>query len=282
MRGMYYVNKDIKTVNFGIPSYAQHHIVQKIMKNYECRQFLGLISKVGFEEESKLKESIFTSIESWLTRTPNPLYDALNVWDDIATSRIMYLDAYTKHIKGFKAELAQSKVADIRSLMYLQAANGAKEMALYDSSEKYLRKAVDECIDLHSCTPLIVDLKIKQYRTKYLNEDLELNINRLRKIEEVIKRQNTADANGHSPLNQTSKLALLRADIKQMVMEVVLHNFKEELIDSDDNNYFSEAMVKTHTIYQKVIDKGQEGNIDEDIITEAHMKFAMFANNLLS
>jgi len=35
MRGIYYIDKDIKNVNFGIPNHAQHYLVQKIMKNYE-------------------------------------------------------------------------------------------------------------------------------------------------------------------------------------------------------------------------------------------------------
>lgn len=145
MRGLYYINRNIKNTNFGVPTHAQHYIVQKIMKNYECRQFLSLITKIGHEDELKLKSSIFDSIESWLTRTPNPIYDPLNIWDDIATSRRIYLDAYSKHIKGFKEDLANNpKIADIKSLIYLQVAIGSKEMALYDSSEKYLRKAVDE------------------------------------------------------------------------------------------------------------------------------------------
>jgi hypothetical protein len=144
MRGLYYIDKDIKNVNFGIPTHAQHYLVQKIMKNYECRQFLNLINKAGFEENNKLKSSIFSSIESWLTRTPSPVFDPLNVWDDVVTSRVMYLDAYAKRVKGFEDDLAKHpKLSDVRSLIYLQAATGAKEMALYDSSEKYLRKAVD-------------------------------------------------------------------------------------------------------------------------------------------
>lgn len=283
MRGLYYIDKDIKNVNFGIPNHAQHYVVQKIMKNYECRQFLSLINKIGFEDDAKLKSSIFASIESWLTRSPNPVYDPLNVWDDIVTSRIMYLDAYTSKIKDFQKDLSEiPKIADIRSLVYLQAATGAKEMALYDSSEKYLRKAVDACIDLHSCTPLIVDLKIKQYRTKYLNEDLELNITRLNKIEEVIKRQKHSGDKVKNTLNHTSRLALLLGDIKQMVMEVVTHNLKEELIERDDKFFYSEAMEKTYKIYDKIIAKGEVKEIDEEILTEAHMKFALFADNILS
>jgi len=251
--------------------------------NLFYRQFLSLINKSGFEEESKLKSSIFSSIESWLTRTPNPVYDPLNVWDDIVTSRVMFVDAYSKHIKGFKEELAEKNhLADIKSLIYLQAANGAKEMALYDSSEKYLRKAVDEWINIHSWTSLIVDLKIRQYRTKYLNEDLDFNVARLKKIEEVIKHQRDANGDQKDVLSHTFRLALLLGDIKQMVMEVVMHNFKENTIQGDDKNYFSEAMDKTYKIYQKVIAKSESWEIKEEIATEAHMKFALFIDNILS
>mmetsp|Transcript_32053 Transcript_32053/g.31444 ORF Transcript_32053/g.31444 Transcript_32053/m.31444 type:complete len:284 (-) Transcript_32053:2858-3709(-) len=47
MRGFYYINRDIKALSFGVPSHAQHHMIQKLTKNFECRQFLELITKVG-------------------------------------------------------------------------------------------------------------------------------------------------------------------------------------------------------------------------------------------
>ena len=281
MRGLYYINKDIKSLNFGIPTYAQHYMIQKLMKNFECRQFLGLISKVGFEDEQNVNSKVFESIEGWLNRTPNPVYDSLSVWDDIVTSRIMYLDNYQNCIRDFDKELeANPKIADIRSLVYLQAAAGAKEMALYDSSEKYLRKAVDYCIDLQSCTPLIVDLKIKQYRTKYLNEELEQNIKRLVKIEEVVSKQKNAEGFDKNAINQASKLDLLTGDIKQMIMEVVIHNYKEKQIESDENNYYREAMLQTYKIYDSLLTQNEA--IDDEILTEASMKFALFADNILT
>jgi len=283
MRGLYYINKDIKTLNFGIPTYAQHYMIQKLMKNFECRQFLGQISKIGFEDEQKINSRIFSSIESWIERSPNPVYDPLKVWDDIVTSRIMYLDAYENNINGFKQQLADNpKISDIRSLVYLQAAAGAKEMALYDSSEKYLRKAVDECKDLQSCTPLIVDLKIKQYRTKYLNEELKSNVERLNKIEEVIKRQKNNDNNDQSSLHQGYKLDLLLGDIKQMIMEVVIHNIKEDLIEAGDEKFYHNAMEKTYQIYKEIVEQEDSEDIEGDILTEANMKFALFADNILS
>lgn len=145
MKGLYYIDKDLKNMDFGTSSHAQHHLVQKIMKNFECRQFLSIMKKIGFDDEAAIKKSIFNSIEGWMTRTPNVVYDPINIWDDIMTSRIMYLDSYGKHINGFTEELAENnRIADIKSLLYLQIANGAKEMALYDSSEKYLKRAVDE------------------------------------------------------------------------------------------------------------------------------------------
>ena len=145
MKGLYYIDKDLKNMDFGTSSHAQHHLVQKIKKNFECRQFLSIMKKIGFDDEAAIKKSIFNSIEGWMTRTPNVVYDPINIWDDIMTSRIMYLDSYGKHINGFTEELAENnRIADIKSLLYLQIANGAKEMALYDSSEKYLKRAVDE------------------------------------------------------------------------------------------------------------------------------------------
>jgi hypothetical protein len=121
-----------------------------------------------------------------------------------------------------------------------------------------------------------------QYRTYYLNEELDKNIVRLKKIEEVIKRQRHSGNESEHSINHTSRLALLLGDIKQMIMEVVLHNYKEEYIDKDNNNYYCEAMEKTHKIYEKIISKGEEKNIDEKLLTEAHMKFALFVDNILS
>lgn len=276
MKGLYYIDRDLKNMDFGSSSHAQHHLVQKIMKNFECRQFLSIIKKIGFEDEVTLKSNIINSIEGWLSRTPNVVYDPINIWDDIMTSRIIYLDTYTKHITGFSDDIkANPKIADIRSLLYLQTANGAKEMVLYDSCEKYLKFAVDECINLHSCTPLIVDLKIRQYRIKYLNEELDQNVLRLKKIEEVIKRQKHSNSTELS----VSKLALLIGDIKQLVMEVVLHNYKEELITED--SYYADAMEKTFKIYETILIKAQDNKIEDHILTETHMKFALFADNIL-
>jgi len=80
---------------------------------------------------------------------------------------------------------------------------------------------------------------------------------RLKKIEEVIKHQRDANGDQKDVLSHTFRLALLLGDIKQMVMEVVMHNFKENTIQGDDKNYFSEAMDKTYKIYQKVIAKSE-------------------------
>jgi hypothetical protein len=263
MKALYYIDKDLKNINFGQSRYGQHCLVQKIMKNYECRQFLDIMKKIGFEDEETLKSQVFESIESWLKRTPNIVYDPLNVWDDIMTSRHMYLDTYEKAFTGFHDELKENKnLADIRSLLYLQTARGAKDMTLYDSSEKYLKKAVDSCLDLHWCTPLIVDLKIKQYMnlTRYLNQDLNDNIKRLKKIEEVIKRQKKSDDQDSNI--SLSKLALLLADIKQLIMEVVLHHCKES--NSDDESHYADAMQKTLRIYETIITKAENNRVQDN------------------
>lgn len=110
-----------------------------------------------------------------------------------------------------------------------------------------------------------------QYRTYYLNEDLDKNIVRLKKIEEVIKKQRHSGDQPEHSINHTSSLALLLGDIKQMIMEVVLHNYQEEFIDKDENNYYSDAMERTHKIYEKIITKGEDKSIDDRILTEAHI-----------
>jgi len=110
-----------------------------------------------------------------------------------------------------------------------------------------------------------------------LNEDLEQNITRLKKIEEVIKRQKQSDGKN----NQISlgKLALLLGDIKQLIMEVVLHNYKEELITEDA--YYADAMEKIFKIYETIISKAENKKIEDEVLTEAHMKFALFADSIL-
>ena len=126
---------------------------------------------------------------------------------------------------------------------------------------------------------MIVDLKIRQYRTKYLNEDLEQNITRLKKIEEVIKRQKH-DNDDESHLS-ISKLALLLGDIKQLVMEVVLHNFNEDDEKILEDKYYADAMERTYKIYSTILAKSETRNIEYDILTETHMKFGLFADNVL-
>jgi hypothetical protein len=104
MRALYYINKDINQINFGLRDQYHHYIVQNSVNNYECREFLGLVTKIGLEDEKQLNKTIFKSMEEWLKRPPNSSYVSLDVLDDIVTSRIMYLDAYLEKLPNFKVE----------------------------------------------------------------------------------------------------------------------------------------------------------------------------------
>lgn len=70
-----------------------------------------------------------------------------------------------------------------------------------------------------------------------------------------------------------------------MIMEVVIQNFKEDLIQEDHNKFYQNAMHQTYQLYKQIVDQ-QESERDQggegDVLTEANMKFALFADNILS
>jgi hypothetical protein len=85
---------------------AQHFLVQRIQKLYEMREFLTLIkssSPVAGDDQQRDSDQIdrvIKSMQHWKQRVPSHTYDRIAVWDDIATSRMFFIDQYSIQLKG--------------------------------------------------------------------------------------------------------------------------------------------------------------------------------------
>ena len=95
-------------------------------------------------------------MQNWVQRQPNYSFDKLNVWDDILTSRMLYMDQYKLNFKknsDFNNQLegrVPSRFKDIQNIgaiLYTQSAKGALRMGLLDSSNTYLLKALEQRSD---------------------------------------------------------------------------------------------------------------------------------------
>jgi len=86
-------------------------------------------------------------------RAPNTSFDGLDVWDDIMTSRFLFIDLYSKQIKNFPlrqiimGEVPDSirnpstvRISDLHLNLHIQAAKGALKMGAFDTSDRYLKK----------------------------------------------------------------------------------------------------------------------------------------------
>ena len=72
------------------------------------------------------------------------------MWDDILTSRLLYIDSYKMlfnhsvqssfddYVDNSLPEHQKDSVRDIRPILYAQCAKGAFKMGMYDSCDKYL------------------------------------------------------------------------------------------------------------------------------------------------
>jgi len=84
---------------------------------------------------------------NWVQRQPSYSFDKLSVWDDILTSRLLYIDLYKLLFKDDYAvrfdQTAGSDIKDIGAILYAQCAKGAFKMGLYDSCDRYLKTCLE-------------------------------------------------------------------------------------------------------------------------------------------
>ncbi len=80
----------------------------------------------------------------WIQRTPNYAFDQLSVWDDILTARSLYLDLYAfKFQDSLSSKISKDRdLCDIRAILNVQCAKGSFKMGLYDSSDRFLKRAL--------------------------------------------------------------------------------------------------------------------------------------------
>lgn len=121
---------------------AQHFLVQRIQKIYEMREFLTHIKDTSSADEHERAvqiDLVIKSMENWKQRVPSHTFDPMAVWDDIATSRLFFLDQYSLRFQN--QPKLQARLSDIQVMLHIQTAKGAFKMGLYDSSDRYLKVA---------------------------------------------------------------------------------------------------------------------------------------------
>jgi hypothetical protein len=99
------------------------------------------------------------------------------VWDDILTSRCLYLDLYTYKLQEtFTREVSKDRdLCDIRAILNVQCAKGSFKMGLYDSSDRFLKRALRlrgggelGASNMKIVGP-IIKLKSEQFKTEAMN-----------------------------------------------------------------------------------------------------------------
>lgn len=70
---------------------------------------------------------------------PSHTYDRISVWDDIAESRIFFINQYSYHFQ--EQPKLQSCLSEILAMIHIQTAKGAFKMGLYDTSDRYMKEA---------------------------------------------------------------------------------------------------------------------------------------------
>ena len=120
------------------------------------------------------------SLTAWIQRMPNFAFDQLSVWDDILTSRCLYLDLYAyKFQDAFNTEVGKDRdLCDIRAILNVQCAKGSFKMGLYDSSDRFLKRALrlrgggDGSSNMKIVGP-IIKLKSEQFKTEAMNLEFQ-------------------------------------------------------------------------------------------------------------
>jgi hypothetical protein len=98
---------------------AQHILVQKIQKIYEMKEFLDMIKNEGVITKNELVPKVLKSLQRYIQRFPSSAFDQIAVWDDIITSRTLYLDLYTYRLKDeFSQALSANRdLTNIRAIL---------------------------------------------------------------------------------------------------------------------------------------------------------------------
>jgi len=167
---------------------AQHILVQKIQKIYETKEFLQNIKSEGVLAKHELIPMVMSNISQWTQRVPNSAFDQVAVWDDIVTARNLFLDLYDFRLKqDFSEALNNSRdLCDIRAILQVQCAKGTFKMGLFDTSDRFLKKALmlrraAQGSSMKIVGP-IIKLKSEQFKTEVLNLGFKDKTEKLAKI----------------------------------------------------------------------------------------------------
>lgn len=130
-------------------------------------------------------------MQNWKQRAPSHTFDPVAVWDDIAISRLFFLDQYSLRFQN--QPMQQATLSDIQVMLHIQTAKGAFKMGLYDSSDRYLKVAQSKRThsnqnDMRIIVP-IIKLKTEQCKSELRNMSFEAKISRLDKIHSVLTRK---------------------------------------------------------------------------------------------
>lgn len=97
------------------------------------------------------------------------------MWDDILTARGLFIDLYNYRMKEeemTRATRGDLDLCDIRAILQVQCAKGTFKMGLYDSSDRFLKRALrmrkEDASNMKIVGP-IIKLKSEQFKTEALN-----------------------------------------------------------------------------------------------------------------
>ncbi len=131
-RARFFIEKDIEVLLSNwknlthFSDHAKHLMIQKIMKNYELKQFISIMKKENIATPEELGKEALDIAKQWLSRKPHIAFDSLSHWDDINHSRVFFLGKMKEKFPHFERELNRSDaLKEICSLVNAQTAQGA-------------------------------------------------------------------------------------------------------------------------------------------------------------
>lgn len=262
---------------------AQHILVQKIQKIYEMKEFLSTIKSEGVLQRQELLPLVTTSISHWTQRVPNSAFDQVGTWDDLLTARNLFLDLYSFRLKDeLTLSLKREHLEDIRAILQVQCAKGSFKMGLYDSSDRYLKKALELRAKGASSLKIvgpIIKLKSEQFKTESLNLGFGQKTEKLAKIIDVL--DNKMREAGEEEARVEVKGLMLRQQLEKKMLNIILEEVRQEesvkglrQYEEGLGKYLGKTFATLGEIFEKVKAAAQYDDQMKKTMAKTHYKFA--------
>ncbi|CDW71353.1 dna-dependent protein kinase catalytic subunit [Stylonychia lemnae] len=279
---------------------AQHFLVQRIQKIYEMREFLQSIKQEGLQTKSDIVPQVIKSIHKWMARVPSYAFDTIVVWDDILTARNLYIDLYKFRLKDeFTTSLKQHKdLADIGAILQVQCAKGSYKMGLFDSSDRFLKRALkiradeDKNSQNMKIVAPIIKLKCEQFKVDTMNLNFADKGDKLQKIVKVFdsKMQESfgEDQQFQEDLRTEIKCILLKQKLEKKMLNIIFQGVSAEKeikhlqrYQKDCTTYLDRSFKTLDQVIKKVQTAAQFDDQMKKTMAKTYFKFAQFSDKIL-